>query len=119
MRQRLSTDQLYRKMNRLMREKKLYLKKDLTRADVAREAMTNRTYISRALKGRGLNFAQFVNAYRVEHALELLFEKENAGLSREDIAEMSGFSCADAMNRHIKKSAGSTACALRERVNGD
>ena len=103
-------------MSRLMLEKKLYLKKDLTRADVAREATTNRTYVSRALKGRGLNFAQFVNAYRVDHALALLFDRANAGLSQEDIAEMSGFSCADAMNRHIKKSTGMTACAFRNRI---
>jgi AraC-like DNA-binding protein len=119
MKRKLSTAQLYKKMNRLMLEKKLYLKKDLTRADVAREATTNRTYISRALKGSGLNFSQFVNAYRVEHALALLLDKDNTSLTREDIAEMSGFSCADAMNRHIKKSAGFTACAWRERIDCD
>lgn len=106
-------------MDAVMREKRLFLDKDLTRAVLARETMTNRTYISLALKGSGLNFSQFVNAYRVEHALALLLDKDNASLTREDIAEMSGFSCADAMNRHIKKSAGFTACAWRERIDCD
>lgn len=103
-------------MDALMREQRLFLRKDLTRDDLAREAMTNRTYVSRALKEHGLNFARFVNNYRVQYAIELLLDGGDPALPREDIALMSGFSCADAMNRYIKKSAGSTACALRERV---
>jgi len=103
-------------MDRLMQEKRLFLKKDLTRAELAREAMTNRTYVSRALRDAGMNFARFVNAYRVQYALALLLDGNDPTLSREDIAVMSGFSCADTMDRYIKKSAGSTACAFRERV---
>ena len=103
-------------MDAVMREKRLFLNKDLTRADLARESMTNRTYVSRALKYSGQNFARFVNAYRVQYALELLLDGSDPSLSQEDIAVMSGFSCADSMNRYIKKSAGSTACAVRERV---
>jgi AraC-like DNA-binding protein len=38
--------------------------------------------------------------------------------SPEDIACMSGFSSADAMNRYIKKSTGLTACAMREQIFG-
>ena len=53
-------------MQLLMQEKKLFLRKDLTRDEMAREVMTNRTYISRALQGRGLNFAQFVNSFRAQ-----------------------------------------------------
>ena len=37
-------------------------------------------------------------------------------VSREKLA---GFSSADTMNRYMKKSAGLTACALRERMAGD
>ena len=103
-------------MDAVMREKRLFLNKDLSRAELAREAMTNRTYVSRALKAGGQNFASFVNAYRVQYALELLLDGADPDLSQEDIAVMSGFSCADTMNRYIKKSAGSTACAVRERV---
>ena len=103
-------------MDAVMRKKRLFLKKDLTRDELAREAMTNRTYVSRTLKRYGLNFARFVNNYRVQYAIELLLDGDDPSLSQEDIAVMSGFSCADAMNRYIKKSAGSTACAMRERV---
>lgn len=103
-------------MDALMREQRLFLRKDLTRDDLARETMTNRTYVSRALRDHGLNFARFVNTYRVQYAIELLLDSGDSSLSREDVALMSGFSCADAMNRYIKKCAGLTACALRERV---
>lgn len=101
-----------------MESRRLYLKKDLSRDDVAREATTNRTYVTQALRGRGQNFTQFVNSFRVQHALELLMDGRHADLSPEEVALLSGFSCADTMNRCIKKSAGSSACAVRERVNG-
>lgn len=117
-RKRIDDGRIYGEMNRLMREKRLFLQKGFSRDDMAREVMTNRTYVSRALRGRGLNFSQFVNAFRAQYAIELLLDPENAALSQEDVAEMSGFSSADAMNRYVKKSAGTTACAVRKRLKG-
>ena len=114
----MSDDELYALLEGVMVEKRLFLCKDFTREDLAREVVTNRTYISRVLKKRGLNFARFVNSFRVQYAIELLLSDRYRDTSPEDIACMSGFSGADAMNRYIKKSAGSTACAFRERVNG-
>ena len=103
-------------MKQLMLEKQLFLRRDLTREDVAREVLTNRTYITRALRGRGLNFSQFVNSFRAAYAMDLMTVASNRDLHPADIAEMSGFSCLDTMNRYIKKSAGSTACALQNRL---
>lgn len=105
-------------MQLLMQEKMLFLRKDLTRDEMAREVMTNRTYISRALQGRGLNFAQFVNSFRAQYAIELMLSEEYRDLPPADIAELSGFSHVATMNRYIKKSAGTTACAMREKVFG-
>lgn len=121
MRQRLIRDEeIYRKMQRLMREKRLFLRKGLTRDDLAREVLTNRTYITRALRGRGQNFAQFVNSFRAQYAIELMLSEEYRDTPQADIAEMSGFSHVQTMNRYIKKSAGSTACAMRSRIlDGD
>ena len=105
-------------MDSLMREKKLFLQRHLTREDMAREVLTNRTYITRALKGRGLNFSQFVNAYRAQYAIDLMLDGKHADMPPADIAEMSGFSHVSTMNRYIKKSAGLTACAMREQIFG-
>lgn len=121
MRQRRSNeDEIYRKMQRLMRDKRLFLRKHLSRDDMAREVLTNRTYITRALHGRGQNFAQFVNSFRAQYAIELMLSDKYRDMPPADIAEMSGFSHVQTMNRYIKKSAGSTACAMRIRVlDGD
>lgn len=106
-------------MDTLMREKRLFLRKRLTRDDMAREVLTNRTYITRALKGRGLNFSQFVNAYRAQYAIDLMLSEKHKDTPPDDIAELSGFSHVDTMNRYIKKSAGSSACTLRDRILDD
>lgn len=99
-----------------MLERRLFLRPDLTRDALAREVLTNRTYITRALKGRGLNFSQFVNSFRADYAIGLMTGKKYRDASPVEIAELSGFSSVDTMNRYIKKSAGSTTCALRERM---
>ena len=99
-----------------MEEKKLYLDKDFSREDLALEATTNRTYLSRALNSRGLNFSRFIASFRVQHAIGLMWEPEYAETPLADIAEMSGFTSADALNRCMKKSAGLTSCALRKRI---
>ena len=119
MRQReQSDDEVYARMLQLMQEKQLFLRKNLTRDEVAREVMTNRTYVTRALQGRGLNFSQFVNSFRAQYAIELMLDGKHADTPPADIAEMSGFSHVATMNRYIKKSAGTTACAMREKVFG-
>lgn len=109
-------DAIYKKMVQLMEENRLFLRKQLTRDEMARELMTNRTYVTRALRGRGLNFSQFVNSFRLQYAIGLMLTEENRNLSPADIAELSGFSHVATMNRYLKKSAGSTACAFRERI---
>ena len=119
-RKRHSDDEIYAKMKQLMTERCLFLRKDLTRDQMAREVMTNRTYITRALKGRDLNFSQFVNSFRAQYALELMTDPAHRDTAPADIAELSGFSHVATMNRYVKKSAGTTACALREKVlDGD
>ena len=118
-RKRFDDREIYGKMTRAMQEKQLFLRRDLTRDDLAREVLTNRTYVSRALRVRGLSFPQFVNSFRAMYAIDLMSGGPYADASPADIAELSGFSSLDTMNRYIKKSAGTTACALKVRMAGD
>lgn len=113
---RLGSEDLYVRMLRVMARKRLYLNKKCSREGLARELLTNRTYVSRALNARGMNFARFVNSFRAEHAIGLLARFDLADVPLEDIAEMSGFSSVDKMNAYVKKSAGLSACALRKRL---
>lgn len=110
---------IYRKMQRVMLEKRLFLRKGLSRDDLAREVLTNRTYITRALSRKGMNFARFVNAFRAQYAIEMMLSDKYRDMPQADIAEMCGFSHVQTMNRYIKKCAGSTACAMRSRVLAD
>ena len=59
-----------------------------------------------------------MNAYRAQYAIELMLSDRYKDTPPGDIAEMSGFSHVDTMNRYIKKSAGCGACAMREKVFG-
>ena len=115
---RLGGQDLYARMVRLMTGRKLYLDKDCNRDRLARELMTNRTYVSRALNARGMSCAQFVNSFRAQHAIGLLASEDQAELPLADIAELSGFSTIESMNRYVKKCVGLTACALRKKYTG-
>ena len=117
-RKRFDANGIYEKMMQLMQDRQLFLKHDLTRDDLAREALTNRTYVTRTLRMKGLSFPQFVNSFRAAYAIEQMASGRYPGASSEEIAILSGFSSSDTMNRYVKKSAGLTACALRERITG-
>ncbi|MBR6424188.1 MAG: AraC family transcriptional regulator [Bacteroidales bacterium] len=112
----IDKESLYAGLLRLMTERRLYLDRACCREMLAREMMTNRTYISRVLNLHGQTCQQFINAFRAQHAIGLLARADLAGTPLGDIAVMSGFSGLDAMNRYVKKSAGRTACALRKRL---
>ncbi len=89
------------KVEQLFGEQKIYLNKDLTIWEVARIAGSNRTYISQMINNNfKQNFSSFVNAYRVQHAKTLL--KENPGMSKTDLAEMSGFGSVLSMQRAFR-----------------
>lgn len=70
-----------------------YLKNDLTINDVVDVMYTNKLYISKAINMHtGRNFCQFVNYYRVMHAVEIF--KEEPHLKVVDIATKCGFNSA-------------------------
>ena len=60
-------------VEKLFREEKLYLSPRLKLSDVARQAGTNRTYLSQYFnQDKGQTFYDYVNRYRVRHAEHLL-----------------------------------------------
>ena len=108
---------LYDRMKSYMVSTSAYLDEDYTREDMAKALNTNRTYLTEALRFKHLTFYRFVNSYRAQYAIELLTRKPTSSV--EDIAFLSGFRTARAMNRYIKQSAGLSARALRNRITGD
>lgn len=85
-----SMKELYDRITVLFEQEMPYLDGDLTISHVARELYTNKAYISRAVNEfTGKNFCQYVNHYRIMHAMKLF--QENPCLRVSELAEMSGF----------------------------
>lgn len=81
---------LYDRVLEYFAESKPYLDPNLTINEVAAVVFSNRLYISKAISQfTGRNFCQFVNYYRVVHAIELY--RGNSNLKVLELANLSGF----------------------------
>ena len=91
-------EDIRKKIKLLFDEGKIFLNKDLTIWEVARVVGTNRTYVSSVINNDfKQNFSSFVNSYRVKHAKML--QGNNPDISKQDLAEMSGFGSQVSMKR--------------------
>ena len=100
-------EELMEQLLRLMEEQKPYLNSDLRVEDVANMLDTNRTYLSNCIRNiRGCQFMQFVNAYRVEHAKQVL--RQNGDIKMSYVWNASGFSSEPTFFRIFKEITGMT-----------
>ena len=84
---------LYDRVLEYFVESKPYLNPNLTINDVVSVVFSNKLYISRAIsKFTGRNFCQFVNYYRIVHAIEQY--RNNTDLKVIELAVQSGFNSA-------------------------
>ncbi len=92
---------LFSRMTEYMENEKPYLSENFTIDAFAREMGTNRNYLSKVINGcTKLNFNQYVNEYRIRHAVELF--KSNRNLKISDMAHMSGFRSVVTFNMAFK-----------------
>lgn len=98
---------LMERINKLMEEQKLYQNRELKLQDVAAVLGTNRRFISDCINSQaGCTFAQYVNAYRIEHAKRLL--RQNTGQKIADVYYESGFANETTFFRTFKSVTGMT-----------
>jgi len=98
---------LLQRICQLMDEKQLYLRNDLKVQDVAVRLSTNSSYVSECINsGLGQTFSQFVNAYRVRHAQEIL--RRQPDVKTATVATESGFSTEASFFRNFKAVTGMT-----------
>lgn len=91
-------DKLRKDMEILFEEDKIYLLKDLKLSDVCNRLGTNRTYVSNIINRHyKVNFACFVNNYRVDYARGLL--NDQPGIGVEELADRSGFGSVNSLYR--------------------
>lgn len=89
------------KADHLLITRHLYLDPELTISKLAREAGTNRTYVSSYIRlDKGCNFREYINSMRAGHALKLLRSEKIRSLS--DLAMECGFNNLRTMNRSYK-----------------
>lgn len=99
------TDQLYKNIyERLLRYfdlHKPYLNNELTINDIVEVVFTNKLYISKAINHcTGRNFCQFVNYYRVTHAVALF--REDPQLKVIELTSRSGFNSTTSFSAAFK-----------------
>ncbi len=91
-------DKLRKDMEILFEKDKIYLLKDLKISDVSNRLGTNRTYVSNIINRHyKVNFAGYVNNYRVNYARELL--KDQPGIGVEELTDRSGFGSVNSLYR--------------------
>lgn len=112
------SDDLFTKIEELMRNEKPHLDCNLTVAGLAQLVEANYTYTSKAIQtGAGLGVSEYINRYRVDHVMDLMLDPEKANLSFEQIAEVSGFNSVSTLYRQFNRYAGMTPGAFRKAIN--
>lgn len=92
---------IFRKLEEYMEEDKPYLNPNLHVKDVARHLLTNRSYMSIAVRRYdGGNFCSFVNRYRIKHSLDLFIKDPSLRVG--EMAVRSGFNSPAAYNIAFK-----------------
>ena len=90
-----------------MEERRLFLKKGLSKDELARAVHSNTRYISDCINRKaGCSFIDYVNDYRIRYAQQLPYENPDMRLS--EISEESGFSSEVTFYRNFKARTGQT-----------
>ena len=105
--------ELMRRICQLMEQQQLYLNPNLKLVDLASALGTNRSTISNCINSqRGCSFPQFVNAYRIAHAQELLRNQQELKVAH--VWMNAGFSSEASFYRIFKSATGTTPTDWRD-----
>lgn len=93
----------------IMNTEKPFLDAKLTLNQLAKKIGSNEKYLSLFLNSKyEMNFATYINSFRIEEAKQLLVQKETANFTIETIANMAGFHSKSSFNTAFKKATGKT-----------
>lgn len=104
-------DQVFDRLDRKMKEERLFLDCDLTLPRFSKITGTNRTYASRAICGRYKNFKEYLNTLRVENILKDVREDDPQDMGMTDpdeIANKYGFKTKRSLDRILVRETGCT-----------
>ena len=94
-------DMLFERVENYMQREKPYLDDMFSMAGLAMEMMTNKSMLSKTINEKaGKNFCQYVNSYRIKHAVSLM--KRDRRLKVGELSLMSGFHTVASFNMAFK-----------------
>lgn len=116
-RRHISPEELYyHKIDKLIKDKQLFLQPEVGVNELAKELGTNRTYISNAICAKHRNFRKYLNSIRVDYLLSQMVNgdiSESVLMDSEEVAFSAGFTNRKAMDRILRNEFGKTFCQLR------
>ena len=90
-----------------MENDRLFTDSTITLDKIAKQLGTNRSTLSKAINsGMGVNFATFLNSYRIKEAIRLLNESSAQSYKMESIGRMCGFNSRQVFHRAFKNETG-------------
>lgn len=105
--QKHGDDELYERCCRYMRDRKPFLVESYSIDDLANAMLTNRAYLSKSINlCSDRNFRQFVNHYRIKHAVEMM--TRDPRVKSQDLAQLCGFHNQVSFNMAFKLETGTT-----------
>lgn len=91
------------RLTNAMTEHELWKNPELTIISLSEFLGTNRTYVSKAIKSNfNGNFSDFVNRYRIEHAVKLMKSQRKEDVVLKSIAVDSGYGSLSSFTRNFK-----------------
>jgi AraC-like DNA-binding protein len=110
----VETDRQFEKLEHLMRVDEPYLNAGLTLQELADELGIQAHLLSQVINRKaGVNFFQYVNAYRLRRVQKALQAPESANLSILDIAFEAGFNSKSSFNTLFRNATGKTPQQFR------
>ena len=108
--------ELFRTLERIMREEKIYKDNFITKDKVAELLGTNRTYLSRIINEQAkLSFTRYVNRFRIEEAIRLLSDPQNTTPLKAISADL-GFNSISTFYTLFQASVGMTPSQYKNKV---
>ena len=110
------SDELYARLEELMRGRQVYRCKDISLDMIARMLDTNRVYVSRAINRRtGMTFYNYINMLRIEQAVRQLSDPEDDEPLK-SLADRLGYNSLSAFYRAFSKETGCPPSRYRTEV---
>lgn len=107
---------LFKSIDRMIKEKHIYREAGLTLEKAAELINTNRTYLSAAIKQQtGLSFIYYINSYRIQEAIELLSDTENDRPLKAILSDV-GFKSPTTFYKLFQATTGKTPQKWREEI---